>query len=108
MSINNRRRAVKSSSDFWGLAVSLNVIRRALPRWSDGMTLALMTMPVIIAGRNTDQRPCRRRSFDAALGIGASPVQMVFHHVLPWRPPRHHDRHDHRHGPRHWAKPRRC
>lgn len=48
-----------------------------------GMTLALMTMPVIvIAGRNAIKAvpPSIR---DAALGVGASPVQVVFHHVLP-------------------------
>ncbi len=48
-----------------------------------GMTLALMTMPVIvIAGRNAIKAvpPSIR---DAALGIGASRVQVVFHHVLP-------------------------
>ena len=48
-----------------------------------GLTLALMTMPVIvIAGRNAIKSvpPSIR---DAALGIGASPVQVVFHHVLP-------------------------
>src|SRR6202000_550393 len=48
-----------------------------------GLTLALMTMPVIvIAGRNAIKAvpPSIR---DAALGIGASPVQVVFHHVLP-------------------------
>lgn len=48
-----------------------------------GLTLALMTMPVIvIAGRNAIKAvpPSIR---DAALGVGASKVQMVFHHVLP-------------------------
>jgi phosphate transport system permease protein len=48
-----------------------------------GMTLALMTMPVIvIAGRNAIKAvpPSIR---DAALAVGASPVQAVFHHVLP-------------------------
>lgn len=48
-----------------------------------GMTLALMTMPVIvIAGRNAIKAvpPSIR---DGALAIGASPVQVVFHHVLP-------------------------
>lgn len=48
-----------------------------------GMTLALMTMPVIvIAGRNAIKAvpPSIR---DAALGVGASRVQVVFHHVLP-------------------------
>jgi phosphate transport system permease protein len=48
-----------------------------------GMTLALMTMPVIvITGRNAIKAvpPSIR---DAALAVGASPVQTVFHHVLP-------------------------
>src|SRR3569623_549317 len=59
---------------------------RRLPRSSPlvgGRTLALMTMPVIvIAGRNAIKAvpPSIR---EAALGIGASPVQVVFHHVLP-------------------------
>jgi phosphate transport system permease protein len=47
------------------------------------MTLALMTMPVIvIAGRNAIKTvpPSIR---DAALGIGASKMQVTFHHVLP-------------------------
>lgn len=48
-----------------------------------GMTLALMTMPVIvISGRNAIKAvpPSIR---DGALAIGASPVQVAFHHVLP-------------------------
>lgn len=48
-----------------------------------GMTLALMTMPVIvITGRNAIKAvpPSIR---DGALAVGASPVQVVFHHVLP-------------------------
>jgi len=48
-----------------------------------GLTLALMTMPVIvIAGRNAIKTvpPSIR---DAALGVGASKMQVTFHHVLP-------------------------
>ncbi len=48
-----------------------------------GMTLALMTMPVIvISGRNAIKAvpPSIR---DGALAIGASKVQVVFDHVLP-------------------------
>ena len=47
------------------------------------MTLALMTLPVIvISGRNAIKAvpPSIR---DAALAVGASDVQTVFHHVLP-------------------------
>ena len=67
-----------------GLAVFLNIMN--LPRSAPlvgGMTLALMTMPVIvIAGRNAIKTvpPSIR---DAALGVGASKVQVTFHHVLP-------------------------
>ena len=67
-----------------GLAVFLGLF----PNWRSapligGMTLALMTMPVIvISGRNAIKAvpPSIR---DAALGIGASRIQVVFHHVLP-------------------------
>ncbi len=48
-----------------------------------GLTLALMTMPVIvISGRNAIKAvpPSIR---NGALAIGASPIQVVFHHVLP-------------------------
>src|SRR5207253_1332288 len=48
-----------------------------------GLTLALMTMPVIvIAGRNAIKSvpPSIR---DAALGVGASKMQVTLHHVLP-------------------------
>src|SRR5690606_37653945 len=67
-----------------GLAVFINMLH--LPRSSPlvgGMTLALMTMPVIvISGRNAIKAvpPSIR---DAALAVGASAVQTVFHHVLP-------------------------
>jgi len=67
-----------------GLAVFINFL--GMPRSSPlvgGMTLALMTMPVIvIAGRNAIKAvpPSIR---DAALAVGASKVQTVFHHVLP-------------------------
>jgi phosphate transport system permease protein len=48
-----------------------------------GLVLALMTLPtVIIASRSaiTAVPPSIR---EAALGLGASPVQTVMHHVLP-------------------------
>ena len=67
-----------------GLAVFLNIMN--LPRSAPlvgGLTLALMTMPVIvIAGRNAIKTvpPSIR---DAALGVGASKMQVTFHHVLP-------------------------
>jgi len=84
VSINNLAAVPSIIFGLLGLAVFLNFMH--LPRSAPivgGLTLALMTMPVIvIAGRNAIKAvpPSIR---DAALGIGASRVQVVFHHVLP-------------------------
>lgn len=84
VSINNLAAVPSIIFGLLGLAVFLGTF--GLPRSAPivgGLTLALMTMPVIvIAGRNAIKAvpPSIR---DAALGIGASPVQVVFHHVLP-------------------------
>jgi phosphate transport system permease protein len=84
VSINNLAAVPSIIFGLLGLAVFLNMMH--LPRSAPlvgGLTLALMTMPVIvIAGRNAIKSvpPTIR---DAALGIGASRVQVVFHHVLP-------------------------
>ncbi|MEY4160044.1 MAG: phosphate transporter permease PtsA [Pseudomonadota bacterium] len=84
VSINNL--AAVPSIIFGLLGLSLFIQLLGLPRASPlvgGMTLALMTMPVIvISGRNAIKAvpPSIR---DAALAVGASNVQMVFHHVLP-------------------------
>ena len=84
VSINNLAAVPSIIFGLLGLAVFLNLFD--LPRSASivgGMTLALMTMPVIvIAGRNAIRGvpPSIR---DAALGVGASPIQVVFHHVLP-------------------------
>lgn len=84
VSINNLAAVPSIIFGLLGLAVFLNVMH--MPRsaaFVGGLTLALMTMPVIvIAGRNaiTSVPPSIR---DAALGVGASKMQVVFHHVLP-------------------------
>ena len=84
VSINNLAAVPSIIFGLLGLAVFLNFMH--LPRSAPlvgGLTLALMTMPVIvIAGRNAIKSvpPSIR---DAALGIGASRMQVVFHHVLP-------------------------
>ena len=84
VSINNLAAVPSIIFGLLGLAVFLNVMN--LPRSAPlvgGMTLALMTMPVIvIAGRNAIKTvpPSIR---DAALGVGASKLQVTFHHVLP-------------------------
>jgi len=84
VSINNLAAVPSIIFGLLGLAVFLWIF----PNWRSapligGMTLALMTMPVIvISGRNAIKSvpPSIR---DAALGVGASRVQVVFHHVLP-------------------------
>ncbi len=84
VSINNLAAVPSIIFGLLGLAVFINILH--MPRSSavvGGMTLALMTMPVIvISGRNAIKAvpPSIR---DAALAIGASRVQTVFGHVLP-------------------------
>ena len=48
-----------------------------------GLTLALMTLPVIVIASRNAIKSVPPSIRDAALGVGASPVQVVFHHVLP-------------------------
>jgi len=84
LSINNLAAVPSIIFGLLGLAVFLTLFPnlRSAPIIG-GMTLALMTMPVIvIAGRNAIKAvpPSIR---DGALAVGASPVQVVFHHVLP-------------------------
>ncbi|QPC99863.1 MULTISPECIES: phosphate ABC transporter permease PstA [Qipengyuania] len=84
VSINNLAAVPSIIFGLLGLAVFLWIFPsyRSAPLIG-GMTLALMTMPVIvISGRNAIKAvpPSIR---DGALAIGASPVQVVFHHVLP-------------------------
>ncbi len=84
VSINNLAAVPSIIFGLLGLAVFIQVF--GMPRSSPlvgGMTLALMTLPVIvISGRNALKAvpPSIR---DAALAVGASKTQAVFHHVLP-------------------------
>jgi len=84
VNINNLAAVPSIVFGLLGLAVFLNFF--GMPRSAPlvgGMVLALMTLPtIIIAGRAALQAvpPSIR---EAALGIGASPMQVVLHHVLP-------------------------
>ncbi len=67
-----------------GLAIFLNTFD--LPRSSPlvgGMVLSLMTLPTIIIAARASLRAVPPSIREAALGIGASPLQATFHHVAP-------------------------
>jgi phosphate transport system permease protein len=84
VSINNLAAVPSIIFGLLGLAVFLNTFN--LPRSAPlvgGLTLALMTMPVIVIASRNAIKAVPPSIRDAALGIGASPIQVVFHHVLP-------------------------
>lgn len=67
-----------------GLAVFLNTF--GLPRSSPlvgGLVLSLMTLPTIIVASRAALKAVPPSIREAALGIGASRMQTIFHHVLP-------------------------
>lgn len=67
-----------------GLAVFINF--GGLPQSSPivgGLVLTLMTLPTIIIATRASLKAVPPSIKDAALGIGASKTQTVFHHVLP-------------------------
>ncbi len=84
ININNLAAVPSIVFGLLGLAVFLNFFE--LPRSAPivgGLVLTLMTLPtIIIASRSalTSVPPSIR---EAALGVGASKMQMVVHHVLP-------------------------
>lgn len=67
-----------------GLAAFINFM--GLPRSAPivgGLVLTLMTLPTIIISTRAALRAVPPSIRDAALGVGASRMQTVFHHVLP-------------------------
>lgn len=67
-----------------GLAIFINFF--SVPRSSalvGGLTLALMTLPVIIISTRAALRAVPESIRHGAYGVGASPWQVVWHHVLP-------------------------
>ncbi|MDX8397789.1 MAG: phosphate ABC transporter permease PstA [Mariprofundaceae bacterium] len=67
-----------------GLAIFINIV--GVPRSSalaGGLTLALMTLPVIIITTRAALRSIPDSIRDAAYALGASNLQTVWHHVLP-------------------------
>ncbi len=71
-----------------GLAIFINFMQfnQSSPLVG-GMVLALMTLPTIIISTRAALKAVPPSIRDAALGVGASKMQSVFHHVLPLAAP---------------------
>ena len=84
VNINNLAAVPSIIFGLLGLAVLINFF--GFPRSAPlvgGMVLALMTLPTIIISSRAALAAVPSRIRQAALGVGASGVQTVVHHVLP-------------------------
>lgn len=84
VNINNLAAVPSIVFGLLGLEIFINVM--GLPRSSPvvgGLTLALMILPVIIITTRVALTSIPRAIRDAARALGATPVQVVWHHVLP-------------------------
>jgi phosphate transport system permease protein len=84
VNINNLAAVPSIVFGLLGLAVFLNYFE--LPRSAPvvgGLVLTLMTLPVIIIASRSALTAVPPSIREAALGVGASKMQMVAHHVLP-------------------------
>lgn len=84
VNINNLAAVPSIVFGLLGLAVFINVfgIPRSTPLVG-ALVLGLMTLPVIIIASRAALQSVPPSIREAALGIGASPLQTQFHHVLP-------------------------
>lgn len=84
VNINNLAAVPSIVFGLLGLAVFINWM--ALPRSAPlvgGLVLTLLTLPVIIIASRAAIKAVPPSIRQAALGLGASEMQVVFHHVLP-------------------------
>ncbi|OED44689.1 phosphate ABC transporter, permease protein PstA, partial [Chromatiales bacterium (ex Bugula neritina AB1)] len=84
VNINNLAAVPSIVFGLLGLAVFINFFH--LPRSAPlvgGLVLSLMTLPTIIISSRAALKSVPPSIRDAALGLGASNLQVVFHHVLP-------------------------
>lgn len=84
VNINNLAAVPSIVFGLLGLAVFINWM--ALPRSAPlvgGLVLTLLTLPVIIIASRAAIKAVPPSIREAALGLGASRTQVVFHHVLP-------------------------
>lgn len=88
VNINNLAAVPSIVFGLLGLAVFINAF--GLPRSAPlvgGMVLALMTLPTVIISSRAALKAVPPSIREAALGVGASKTQAVFHHVLPLAAP---------------------
>ncbi len=84
ININNLAAVPSIIFGLLGLAIFIGFV--GLPRSAPlvgGLTLALMTLPTIIITARAAIKAVPPSIKEAAIGLGASHMQMVFHHVLP-------------------------
>ena len=84
VNINNLAAVPSIVFGLLGLAVFINLFH--LPRSAPivgGLTLTLMTLPTIIIAARSALKAVPPSIREGAYGVGASPIQVVFHHVLP-------------------------
>ena len=84
VNINNLAAVPSIVFGLLGLAVFVNWL--AMPRSAPlvgGLVLSLLTLPVIIIASRAAIKSVPPSIREAALGLGASRTQVVFHHVLP-------------------------
>jgi phosphate transport system permease protein len=84
VNINNLAAVPSIVFGLLGLAVFLGFF--GLPRSAPlvgGMVLSLMTLPTIIITTRAALKAVPPSTKEAALGVGASPIQTMTHHVLP-------------------------
>ncbi|HEY0122288.1 MAG TPA: PstA family ABC transporter permease, partial [Rhizobium sp.] len=84
VNINNLAAVPSIVYGLLGLSVFINIM--GLPRSASlvgGLVLSLMTLPMIIIATRSALRAVPPSIRSAALGLGASRMQVVFHHVLP-------------------------
>jgi phosphate transport system permease protein len=84
VNINNLAAVPSIIFGLLGLAVFLGAfgMTRSAPVVG-GLTLALMTLPTIVISSRVAFKAVPPSIRDAAMGIGASPMQVVFHHLMP-------------------------
>lgn len=84
VNINNLAAVPSIVYGLLGLAVFINWL--GLPRSTPlvgGLVLALMALPTVIIATRSSLKAVPPSIREAALGVGASKTQAVFHHVLP-------------------------